>query len=221
MNQHDEDLSNLTWQQRLAAYADGELCQADRARVETWLRDHPAAADDLDAQSALSPANAAFWSRVEAPAPDTRQWERARENIAAALNPMPTTEPGRRSSRWRFLLAGLVLVPATAAAAIFFAIALGFGKPPAPNQSSPVPDNGEEVFAILEPHEVEIESVRHDDMPLVVVGESPMQDGMTLATYTDVKFDSVQPDSDGTMPEVYSGSTTSMPMVYAPLTRAP
>jgi hypothetical protein len=78
-----------------------------------------------------------------------------------------------------------------------------------------------ESFAVLAPHEIEIQSIRQADVPLVVVGEPPLRDGVKLMTYSDVKLDVVQADWDGMMPQVQTGSISGMPFIYAPLSRGP
>src|SRR5262249_62377002 len=45
----------------LAAYADGELCPRERARVEEWLAEHPEGAELLEAQESVGPGNVELW----------------------------------------------------------------------------------------------------------------------------------------------------------------
>ena len=65
MNAPDR-LPERRWPRLLAAYADGELDAAGRARVEAWLAANPDARADLEAQRRLGPRGP-LWEASAAP----------------------------------------------------------------------------------------------------------------------------------------------------------
>src|SRR5436190_5975510 len=80
----------------LAAYADGELDAAGRARVETWLARHPEAAADLDAQREWSRRNRRLWQSAAGPQPSDARWSRLFSSIQQALTAPPAQPLVRR-----------------------------------------------------------------------------------------------------------------------------
>ena len=114
----------------LAAYADGELDQATRDRVEAWLAESPAARDALEAQRSLSRHNRAFWRAAAAPGVSEGNWSRLFGRVQDALDaPMPATPPPN-PRRWRYVVP-IVSTAAAVAVAIFLARP-GEGPAPAP-----------------------------------------------------------------------------------------
>src|SRR5436190_20928952 len=92
----------------LAAYADGELCPPERARVEQWLAENPEARDLLEAQEALGPTNAEFWDAVRPPAPAPGAWA----ETARAFTDRTASRPARRWAGWLGTI-GLMATAAT------------------------------------------------------------------------------------------------------------
>jgi anti-sigma factor RsiW len=218
MNNWSSKPTRRTNEQLLAAYVDGELSSEDRAYVEKLLSADVCAADEVDAQRALSRANARFWSQLEPPKPDAKRWKEVLAQIAGKVQ-QPTVQHNRRRL-WRFsgALASAVAIAGTVL------IGLVIVKSQQVSDVSTAPPSRPtitESFAVLAPHEIEIQSIRQADVPLVVVGEPPLRDGVKLMTYSDVKLDVVQADWDGMMPQVQTGSISGMPFIYAPLSRGP
>ena len=71
----------------LAGYADGELDEAARRRVEERLECDPAAADALRDQEQLSPANRELWDAVAPPEPSEAEWAVVTDRVADATLP--------------------------------------------------------------------------------------------------------------------------------------
>src|SRR5438105_1367589 len=69
-----------------AAFADGELDAAARARVEAWLAANPSARPDLEAQRRLSRRNRRFWRAAAAPNPGEANWVRVLGHVQDALD---------------------------------------------------------------------------------------------------------------------------------------
>lgn len=218
--QHDDDDRQLIWPACIAGYVDGELDAATSIHVEMKLRVDVALRDVAEAQRAFAPSNSLFWSRVEPPTPSADQWNRVKTSVITAVLPTFAATHSRKTRWLRYLFAAIVAVPASVAATVLAAMSI-LNSPNAAKSPDAGNEPVAEVFAVLAPHEVEIESVRNSDIPLLVVGESPFQGGVTFVSYTDVKVGPVQPDSDGMVPHVENGNSTSTPMIYAPLARAP
>jgi len=220
MTERDDDCRHLTWPECIAGYVDCELDAAASSRVEAKLQVDAASREAVEAQRAFAPSNSLLWSRVEPPAPSADEWNRVKASVIAAAVPQYAAWRTSKTRLWRYLLAAIVAVPASVAAAVLLAMSI-MHSPNGANSPDAGKEPNAEVFAVLAPHEVEIESVRNSDIPLLVVGESPFQGGVTFVSYTDVKVGPVQPDSDGMVPQVEIGNSTSTPMIYAPLARVP
>jgi anti-sigma factor RsiW len=174
MTPRPDDLP-LEW---LAAYADGELCPRDRARVERWLAENPAARELLEAQESLGPGNAEFWEAVRPPEPASRAWAAAARGVAGR-----TTSPPRRWVGWF----GTVGLAATAATLLFALPALepppagGPGLPPV--VTNPDPDN--EPYAVAQDDDVRILSLPEEAATLLVVGAHPLGDSTVVLAARD------------------------------------
>src|SRR5438270_6339912 len=83
----------------LAAYADGELDAAGRARVEAWLAEHPEARDEIEAQRRLSRRNRHFWQATAGPQPSEASWLRLLARVHEALTASPRPAPAA-PRRW-------------------------------------------------------------------------------------------------------------------------
>src|SRR5437764_4714017 len=84
----------------LAAYADGELDAAGRARVEAWLADHPEARAELEAQRKLSRRNQRLWQASAGPSPGEVGWSRLFARVHQALS---APAPAARPTKFRYL----------------------------------------------------------------------------------------------------------------------
>src|SRR5260370_7600505 len=77
----------------LAAYVDGELGEAERARVEAWLDSHPAARAEVEAQRRLG----RWFEAGTAPEPAAHAWDNMLARIETALlppaRPLPPAPP--------------------------------------------------------------------------------------------------------------------------------
>ena len=223
--------------QLLAAYVDGELDAATRAKVEQWLATHPQALEDLQAQRDLSPANAAFWERAEPPEPSELAWANTRRAIEAHLD-APASP--RRWRRGAWALVGL------AAAGVAAAVAwIGFGplKPSVPSREEhPVREQVRILDVAPQPHDmawnppapredplaglVVLPMATDEDVILdrvpefpagwLPVGRHPLQDALSLATEQELLVTELAPSS------IWPGGKTRMtvspgdaPMIYA------
>src|SRR5262245_59928186 len=110
MNRPEPDPTPRSWQQLLAAYADGELDAAACECVVNWLDEHPEMYSRLEEQRSLSPGNAPFWESVRPPVPVAMGWVNVWNRIEAGLDgPRPAARPPRRGPWWRRgLIAALV-----------------------------------------------------------------------------------------------------------------
>jgi hypothetical protein len=216
-----ESSPELTWQQVLAALADRELDGAARRRAEEWLRQHPEAAVDFDAQRTLSPQNQRLWSTIEPPIPSDSRWHEVRAGIERRLAPNAEPSRQRRRNRWLkrgLILAAMVVTGATAAAVVVAALPPNRAVPPNPVTPGLL-DDGEDVLAVTRPDDVDIVSIRHADSSRLVVGQPPVRDRLILASAGDVTLDNIQPDSDGNLPVIQMGEN-EVPAIVVP-TREP
>jgi hypothetical protein len=197
----------LTWQQLLAACADGELDAAARRRAEEWLRRHPESATHFTDQRALSPRNERLWTAVAPPTPSDARWNDVRSGIERRLD--PNVEPRRRprANRWLkrgLLLATLAFAGATAAAVVVAAFPPHRAiQPLTPDAEHPgLFDDGDEVFLVIRPDDVDIVSIRHADFQHIVVGQSPLNEPLVPIEPGDVTKVEVHPDSEGRKPVI-------------------
>jgi Putative zinc-finger len=208
----------------LAAYADGELSDDARARIDAALAGRPAEADELRAQQEFARSNREFWNAAAPPEPTEAAWGRTLERIEAAL--CKTAPPPPRPGFLRRHAAVVGFLAAGAAAALVWLVA-GLDPPAVPKgPSSPVAAVGDaddgEVLAVARADDVEIMSIREDDVAMLVVGRHPLPGPIPLAGLDDVVVHSMAPDADGQWPEAHMGSDNSdVPMIYVPLARAP
>jgi hypothetical protein len=205
---HDRPFPEL-----LAAYADGELDAAARARVEAWLAGHPAARSALDAQRRLSRRNRKFWRASAAPNPGEANWARVFDQVQDALHtplrPMPAALPRQR---WRMHY----LAPAvSAAAALVLYIAFSIeGSAPI---GLPAPPAESEAFVMATDADIDIISMEDGDASAIVVGKRPLSGAVVLAAVGDVELRNVQKDSAGMMPKVQMNDVGLAPMIIAPV----
>jgi anti-sigma factor RsiW len=225
---NDPELSHMgrTWQQLLAAYADGELSGEERAMVDGWLQTHPELVAELDVQRQFSSTSRSIWQAVAPNLPGEVRWNAVLHNVKAGIGVgISPAEQGHSGSRLAKLRRGwplLLAVPVIAAAAAILVALAPLGRPPTtPPAVKNGDDNSESVYSVASQQDVEIISVRPADWQHVVVGESPLADKVTFATAADVNVHGVQPDWDGMTPRLQSGANSGMPMIIAPLSREP
>jgi len=193
----------------LAAYADGELDAAGRARVEAWLADHPEARAELDNQRKLSRTNSKLWQSSAPPSPGERSWSRLFVRVHTAIANRPATPEPTRNTRFRFGAAALA-----AAAAVLFAIGLFRPGEPAPVDPSPIGD--EAVLVMADPADVDIQSIQDTDTELLVIGQPPLIGQVVLAAAGDIHLEKVQKDTDGMMPSPMVAGA-NVPMLCVPM----
>jgi hypothetical protein len=194
----------------LAAYADGELDAAGRARVEAWLADHPEARVELENQRTLSRTNSELWQSIAPASPGERRWSRLFNRVHTALRNRPATpEPTLRSPGFRYGAAIL----ATAAAALF---AIGLFRPgeQAPVISSPNVD--ETALVMADANDIDIQSIQDADTELLVVGLPPLTGQLVLASAGEIQLEKVAKDTDGMMPAPMAGGP-NVPMLCVPM----
>jgi hypothetical protein len=195
----------------LAAYADGELDAAGRARVEAWLAGHPEALAELENQRKLSRTNSKLWHSSAPPSPGERSWSRLFGRVHTALANRPATpEPTRRSPRFRYGAAIL----ATAAAALF---AIGrLYRPGEPDPVVPSPGVDETALVMADPADVDVQSIQDADTELLVVGQPPFAGQLVLAAAGDIQLEKVQKDTDGMVPAPMAAGP-NVPMLCVPM----
>jgi hypothetical protein len=172
----------------LAAYVDGELDPAARARVDRWLAEHPDALEELQTQRELSPANAALWERVEPPEPSAAEWAVVRRGIE---NKLAAPLPPRRWRRGMGALAGLATAGVAAAVAW---VAFNPVNPPHPKDDAPPRELVQTPPVAPAPHQVaRVDAPRTDD-PLPEIAM------LSIATDDDVVLDRVPDFPAGWLP---------------------
>jgi len=194
----------------LAAYADGELDAAGRARVEAWLADHPEAVAELENQRKLSRTNSKLWHSSAPPSPGERSWSRLFGRVRTALaNPPARPEPARRPPHFRYGAAIL----ATAAAALF---AIGLFHPDEPGPVVPSSPEDETILVMAEPADVDIQSIQDVDAEFLLVGQPPLTGQVVLAAAGDIQLEKVQKDTDGMVPAPMAAGP-NVPMLCVPM----
>src|SRR5262245_65929599 len=100
MNAPESERPDSGWQQRLLAYADGELAATDREQVEQWLLQHPEATNEFRALREFSPRNTAYWQSLEPVQPSESCWSDVWSRSEGRIN-RNAGRPGRLAGRWR------------------------------------------------------------------------------------------------------------------------
>lgn len=183
----------------LSAYADGELVESERQKMEQWLREHPEASAELEAHQ----AERRLWETTRAPEPTAIQWDATRAAIEAAALTHSSARQGphaRRPRDLRWLAWGAV----ASAAAVLFYLHL---------EATAI-----EEYPVSTSEEVEIISLDATDANTLVVGNPPVSEPLVLASPGDVTLKRVDPDVDGMVPRVrMPPDGPDAPMIVAPL----
>jgi hypothetical protein len=157
---------------RLTAYVDGQLDEAERARLEVWLDCHPEVRAEIEGQRRL----ADWYADQPVPAPDEAAWGRVLRQVESEFSPREA--PARPSRR---------VAPYLAAAAVVLAllgfVAVRFLQSP----DRPTPPNADSLpVAGLE--DVTIDYMDPRDLRAIVVGEPvrtfPLRPGEVLEVAT-------------------------------------
>lgn len=198
--------------EQLAAYLDGELDLATRARVAQWLETSPAA-------GALEPLRRLnqVWQDAPCPEPSPAAWDGVLQRIVAATAepvvvasaPAPLSAGGWS---WHLRMAGV-------AAAILVTTLLLVRPGTQQNATAPGPQ-AVRVLRVAGDDDIEIISMEAADIDILVVGQPPVRGPFVLAMPGDVILESIGPDpTDGMMPQVRNmeQSNPDGPMILAPL----
>jgi len=181
--------------ERLTAFLDGELDPAAAARVEAWLADNAAAAEEIDGQRRVL----RLWQANPPPEPGPAAWTTVLSRVETSL---PAARPRRR--KWPIALG----LGAGAAAAVFAAVFLTrlFQGGPPKDADAPLP--------VIAPGDVTIISMDAPDAPGLVVAAPPVQEPIVLAGQDDVSVMDVKSyrDDDGLVPRIGEGE---VPMIVA------
>jgi hypothetical protein len=217
MKQRKANEADAPSPEQLAAYVDGELDPATRARVAAWLCAHPDAAADLQSLRQLD----SLWQETTPPAPARAQWDAVFNRIAARC---PAEEPvvasGRAATRHAFGWRWHLRMAGTAAAMLFVTLLL---YRPTDPQAQPVPApliSVVQVLRVAGDEDVEIISMDAVDIGALVVGEPPIRGPFVLAAPGDVVLENIAPDPVDGMKPIAGGMNTNTldgPMILAPL----
>ena len=200
---------NFSWNEILAAYADGELEGRDdlaplKERVEDWLAQHPEAEAELAELRQLKQA----WQETTPPSPPPHVWQRMLRELERP------SQPARATSRsvWQ----RSAIIAATVAACVALGLVLRTARQPEVVPTpQPAPLVDETPFAVAAAHEVEILDVDGADTPTLIVGELPVQGPLVLAMPGEITVTSVQPAArDNMVPEV-NLQGPGRPMIWA------
>jgi len=215
MRGHDN--ADVPSPQQLAAYADGELDPATRARIADWLARNADEAADVERQRLAD----RLCRAVSPPEPSQPAWDAVLQRIdketqiiRAAQRPAGIDAPRRRLLRSPTLWMGM----ATAAALL---LALLFRPAADPRQPNPAPVLVK-AFPAASDGDVEIISLDAGDARTLVVGEPPFAGLVVLAGPGEVFLEKIEPDeSDGMMPQkINMNDGSGTPMIVAPLALA-
>jgi anti-sigma factor RsiW len=174
MRQSEPDVPGAPKPEDLAAYVDGQLEPARRQEVESWLEDHPEAAEEIEGQRQL----AALWQATTPVEPENPSWPSMLARIDAAFGRFRLLR-GRNRRLIQIGAAGL-------AAGLLLLLWIPRGEP----------------LAVVSPDEVEIVSLRAADRVTLVVGIPPVTEPLVLASTDDIEFEGVAPAPDGMFPSM-------------------
>jgi hypothetical protein len=192
--------------EQLAAFADGELGPAERARVEAWLAGHPTDAREVESLRRL----VGLWRDNPPPEPSFAAWDEARERIAgrAVASSAPARGPWRR---WPVRLVAGLLTAAALVGGVLLARAWWPAGPPEPAPEGPggglvvgpqpAPqlagdDDPNTPFPVATAGEVNVLSIDAQDADAVIL-HPPLMGEFELAEPADILVLEVQPAPDG------------------------
>lgn len=181
------------WPEILAAYADGELDPRTAQAVRKRLSVDPTARRALEAQVAFSPSHRAAWQVVEPDLPEPEQWSAVWRQIERSVSSGPGIDRSRRGTTWfrRGLMGVLLAVPTTVVAAAVMAVCVPQLAPPGKEQGPAPAPAVVEVFAVADPTDVNLLSVRDADLPQFVVGVPPVFSDLPLISNRNVRLEEI------------------------------
>lgn len=197
---------------QLAAYFDGALGPAARARVAEWLAAHPKAAADLEAQRMVPPEFAS-----PPPEPSEAAWSSVLERIDERTQVIKARQRRERLGRFRGrLYAARYWLGAGAAAAVVAALLLyrPAGGPPAPEPHRP---QVVKALPVASDDDVQVISMEAGDARTLVVGQSPLPRHFALAQPGDVWDVVIEPDADGVKPRNMNDGAGGPMIIMQPL----
>jgi anti-sigma-K factor RskA len=183
--------------EQLAAYVDGELDPARRRGVETWLRNHPEAAAEIEQYQRL----ARLWKAAAPIEPEGAKWATVLARVESGLR-------SHSLPLWRSQLIRMGAAAALAAAVML----LVCRHRPEPTEG---PVRGE-LLAVVSPDDVDILSLRAADRVTLVVGVPPVTEPLVLASPRDVELERIEPDGDGVIPDIHMDEKSDTAMIVAP-----
>lgn len=186
------------WPEILAAYADGELDPETAQAVRRRLSVDPAAQRALEAQAAFSPSHRVAWRVVEPQLPEPAQWSAVWREIERGVSSGPVIRRAPHRAKWfrRGLMGVLLAVPATVVAAVVMAVCVPQLVPPV-NEQGPAPGHAVvEMFAVADPTDVNLLSVRDADLPQFVVGVPPVSSDLPLISNRNVRLQEIPNEWD-------------------------
>lgn len=193
-------------EENLAAYADGELCAADRLRFEEWLAENPEAEAEVESQRHAR----RLFLDADIPQPTEERWNESLLKIESALREnaaCAAAKPGSELGRFlRFALA----CSTTAAALLWILLVIGQGDS---GNSVAIPV---ETLPVASSGDVEIHSIDGCDASAVVVGDVPVKEPLVLAKPGEVMVKTVAKNRAGKSPVVRSDPNGEFPPMIMP-----
>ncbi len=199
----------------LAAYADGEVAPEERARIESWLSDHPEAAAEVDAQRSL----ARLYEENPPSAPTEEKWRVVLAEVEREVN-KPRPQPARPPRRWPRYLLNAGYASALVAACVLLTVAL-WSPPPAPRSTEPSKNGpiagAEAPLVIASSDDIRILSMDDADRNALIVGDPPVRANLELLGPDEIKINQLERTDDGRIGTVWSSRDVGSPMIIMPL----
>jgi len=217
---NDRSPSDSIQPEWLAAYADDELPEPLRSRVEAWLRDHPEGLAELFDQQSLSGRNNDFCRGLDMPMPADREWDRVFSAVERGAPP-----GGSRNGP----VYGTILVASSLAASLLLAIFLNYwphrdqvihhrgGLTQLRHDLIAPDDRDDDIYRVAGADDVELLVLPEAAAHLVVVGKHPMADvPLLLASAADVLVLDFGPDDQGNLPDLNTTTGPDASILWAP-----
>jgi anti-sigma factor RsiW len=154
--------------EQFAAFLDGELEAGARVRIETWLAEHPSAAEEIEGQRQVM----RYWQATVPAEPSPAAWAAVYDRVEAKLRPMSRRPRAVRRTLW--LSAGV-------AAAVLTAVLLTRQFLPGPATTKPpviasgiITETDQELIVLASQDDVSVvnvESYWQDDGRVPSIGE--------------------------------------------------